>query len=65
MLIFLSLNKKKTYVMLEPSPTPISCIVPNVWMNAYIHEEREGKMLPQDGGSDDGPIGPSVAIQFK
>ena len=29
----------------DPSPTPISCIVLNVWMNAYMHkkEEREEK----------------------
>ena len=37
--------------MLEPSPTLISCIVLNVWMNAYMHEkeEREGKILSQGG----------------
>jgi len=28
-------------------------------------EEREGKMLPQGGGSSGGRIGPSVDIQFK
>ena len=38
------LNKKKTYVMLEPSPALISCIVRNIWIDAYMHEkeEREG-----------------------
>ena len=49
--------------MLEPSPTPISCIVLNVWMNAYMHEkeEREGKLLSQGGGSGDGRIRSRVA----
>ena len=49
--------------MLEPSPTPILCIVLNVWMNAYMNEkeEREGKILPQGGGSGGGLTGPSVA----
>ena len=63
MLIFLILNKKKTYVMLEPSSIPISCIVLNVWMNAYTYEKEkmEGKMLPQGSGSGCGWIGPNVA----
>ena len=53
--------------MLEPSPTPISCIILNVWMNAYIHEkeEREGKMLPQGDGSGGGWIGSSIAAQSR
>ena len=35
-------------------------------MNAYMHdkEEREGKMLPQGGGSDGGQIGASVAAKL-
>ena len=28
------------YVILEPSPTLISCIVLNVWMNAYMYEKE-------------------------
>ena len=64
---FFILNKKKTYVMLEPSPTPISCIVLNVWMNVCMHdkEERDGKVWPQGGGSGGGQIGPSIATQSK
>ena len=53
--------------MLEPSPTPISCIVLNTWMNAYMHakEETEGKKLSQGDGSGVGWIGPSVVTQSK
>ena len=53
--------------MVEPSPTPISCIVLNVWMNAYLHEkeEWEGKMIPQHGGAGGGQIGPSVDAQLR
>ena len=53
--------------MFEPSPTPITCIIINVWMNAYMHEkeEREGKMLPQGGGSGGGRIRPNVTTQSK
>ena len=65
MLIFL--NKKKTYVMLEPSPTPISCIILSECMNAYMHEkeEREGRMLSKGDSSGSGRIGPSVVAQSK
>ena len=60
------MEEKRRKPMLEPSPTPILCIVLNVWMNAYMHvkEEREGEMLPQGGGSSGGLIGVSVAAQF-
>ena len=51
-------------MLVEPSPTPISCIVLSVWMKCIYawKNKREEKMLPQSGGCGDGLIDASVAI---
>ena len=53
--------------MFEPSLIPISCIILNVWMNAYMHgkEEKKEKMLYPGGGCGGTLIGASVVVHSK